>query len=91
MNIRFNHDGTIEGLATEDTKAFLSRLGLIEDFGESTVTLFSSDHMQKIYKVYDESGHDCSQCFQHKQSFWLVEEGTTHFLCCCNCLLVIKR
>ena len=90
MNIKFNKDGTIEGLATEDTKDFLSRLGLIEDFGKSTVTPFYSDHMQRIYKVYDESGHECSKCFHHKHYFWLVEKGDEHFICCCSCLLVIR-
>jgi hypothetical protein len=90
MNIRFNSDGTIEGLATEDTKNFLSRLGLVEDFGTSTVIPFYEDHTQRIYKIYDESGHECSECNKLKQYFWLIEFGKEHTLCCCNCLLVIR-
>ncbi len=85
LDIIINPDGTIEGLATEETRIFLSKLGEISEFGDSTVTLLVKHEDYLIYEVHDEHGHECSLCKKLTHDFILTKTLDSEKIMCKNC------
>ncbi len=85
MDISFNQDGSIEGLATSETRDFLTKLGKVSEFGDSQVTLIFQNGDDSIYDVFDEHGHPCSVCDTVSNHFILKKSKSAESLICNPC------
>lgn len=78
MEFKFNTNGSIETLATNENKTFLNQVGgNLQQFGDSRI-----EQVGDIYHIYDADGHQCRACREYFKYFFLVEDE----IICRNCL-----
>ncbi len=85
MEISFNPDGTMEGIATKEVRDFLRKFGEISEFGDSDVKLLTKNDKYAVYEVYDEHGHDCSSCKNLTHNFILTKTADSENIMCLDC------
>lgn len=79
MEFKFNTNGSIEALATDENKMFLNQVGgNLQQFGDSKI-----EQVGDIYHIYDEDGHPCRACRKYVKDFFLVEDE----IICRTCLM----
>lgn len=77
MEFKFNINGSIEALATEENKAFLTKVGgNLQQFGDSKI-----EKVGNIYHVVDNDGHPCRACRKYVKSFFLIEDEIICYTC----------